>query len=540
MFRSPTLSFNLALFLFSLTLCLATPSPSLQNYTIVAPVGTSDHNNKHLICTPARWTDIAVFFLGNYVAHAATVKTLPGEATLSIFLAMIFALLFPVSGMARGVAAIRQHAMTRSHPLDRALRAGALCMVVRIDKSKTQNEDSEKGLRKNTHHHSSEQPGTGDNIELANVAPASLTESASNNPKQKDPTARDVEILFSPSGSAFFPATGMMSYRGRKVHGWISLPEGFALKMLPPGSVVKDFNNNQFSSPLAVKGWSRNIKSWLGKVKGITMRSWFRNTERDEDTCPIYCSKELSSSYSFTRSVFAVFQTIFAIATLYRTRGDQINRYGYAAFGLTVVPYAIMSVINLISIVLTPDYPAVYLVSSDTMEEARKQDGVFEGVVGKLIEVVTEEAQEAADPNGLGILRVLKRLGLNYQPAQTSSEYQISVYIGTIAIAIIGGISRFKSNHSTHAQRVWTMVWLVWGIMGSIVPQIVDDWLQLVVMRKQSVARRKQKVNIWQLMVIVYSFSLLFTVLIYSAPAIGGFVVVGQMLRSYGSCYRLY
>ena len=39
-----------------------------------------------------------------------------------------------------------------------------------------------------------------------------------------------------------------------------------------------------------------------------------------------------------------------------KPRGDQTERYGYAAFGL------VMSLFNLIGIVLTPDYSTVFMV----------------------------------------------------------------------------------------------------------------------------------------------------------------------------------
>ncbi len=81
---------------------LSMPSSSsatmhLQNITITVPIGTTNHSDPRLLCTPTKWTDIVVFFLGNYVAHAATVKSLPGEPMLSVLFAGSAALLFPTS-----------------------------------------------------------------------------------------------------------------------------------------------------------------------------------------------------------------------------------------------------------------------------------------------------------------------------------------------------------------------------------------------------------------------------------------------------------
>lgn len=50
-------------------------------------------------------------------------------------------------------------------------------------------------------------------------------------------------------------------------------------------------------------------------------------------------------------------QIVFGMSTLYRTKGNQIERYGYAAYGLTVTPYALMSILNLAGNLMRPDYP---------------------------------------------------------------------------------------------------------------------------------------------------------------------------------------
>ena len=57
----------------------------------------------------------------------------------------------------------------------------------------------------------------------------------------------------------------------------------------------------------------------------------------------------LSSSFNFFQPIVAVFQTVYAGITLYRTRGDQLDRFSFAAFELTVAPYLVMSVASLAS-----------------------------------------------------------------------------------------------------------------------------------------------------------------------------------------------
>ncbi len=121
----------------------------------------------------------------------------------------------------------------------------------------------------------------------------------------------------------------------RKVYGICQLPEGYALSIVPPEAQVDEHQCN-------------------GKVP---------------------CNIELSSSYNLPKVLTAIFQTLYASATLYRVRGDQIQRYGYAAFGLTVAPYLVMSIINLASTVLTPDYSSMYLIGSEAMDEAGRREG---------------------------------------------------------------------------------------------------------------------------------------------------------------------
>jgi hypothetical protein len=83
------------------------------------------------ICFPAKWSDIAIFFLGNYVAHAATVLSIPGQPTFQSFGNIVFALLFPVIAVRRGFNAIFSLAKFGATDLEAAAKAGVLCKVIR-------------------------------------------------------------------------------------------------------------------------------------------------------------------------------------------------------------------------------------------------------------------------------------------------------------------------------------------------------------------------------------------------------------------------
>ncbi|KAJ5832208.1 hypothetical protein N7474_000519 [Penicillium riverlandense] len=92
----------------------------------------------------------------------------------------------------------------------------------------------------------------------------------------------------------------------------------------------------------------------------------------------------LSSIYSLSTAVVAIVQIIYASATLYRSRGDQVAKYGYAAFGFTVLPYLIMSFVNLVGNLVTPRYSTLYLVRTEMMDEAVERGGYFEGTTARL------------------------------------------------------------------------------------------------------------------------------------------------------------
>jgi hypothetical protein len=93
------------------------------------------------------WFDFAAFFLANYVSYAATVKSERGEPLIPGLLALVLALVFPNSGIIRGLSAAIQCAVTSGSPLETASRAGALCTVVRSPGWKPQHGDLVRGVR---------------------------------------------------------------------------------------------------------------------------------------------------------------------------------------------------------------------------------------------------------------------------------------------------------------------------------------------------------------------------------------------------------
>ncbi|KAF8534892.1 hypothetical protein BDD12DRAFT_809002 [Trichophaea hybrida] len=80
----------------------------------------------------------------------------------------------------------------------------------------------------------------------------------------------------------------------------------------------------------------------------------------------------------------------------------KVNKYG--SYRLTVVPYGLMSLVNILSAIFSPSYPSVYMVDSSVMREARRRGGIFDGVVGELEEdeefETAEEEYAAVEERG--------------------------------------------------------------------------------------------------------------------------------------------
>ncbi|KAL1860785.1 hypothetical protein Plec18167_009196 [Paecilomyces lecythidis] len=344
-------------------------------------------------------------------------------------------------------------------------------------------------------------------------------------------------------------------------------------------------------------------------------------------------SENITASYSLSKALFAIIQAIYACITLYQSRGDQISRYGYASYGLTVLPYVIMSIINLISAMVNPVYPALYMVESEIMDEARARGGVFEGTIGRLeaeddskdlkrtltfsgsVEEEKEESNESRASSQFLNFRIPRfhdkdsaeseeeeiRLPISSEPMPepriSRSDYPwnfghvrlprrehfisvsschnfrrtsslstqldfdnprffraffhkvflistpifhmihsrkqwhesasslsliqcLGTLIGCLPIAVIGGLTHFNSGSSTIAQRTWIMAWLAFGIAMGLYSGTSQAGTTEKSIRAITVSRAV--VFIWHL--------------VWSAPAIGGFVVVSQMLGEDANC----
>jgi hypothetical protein len=228
----------------------------------------------------------------------------------------------------------------------------------------------------------------------------------------------------------------------------------------------------------------------------------------------------------------ALGQTLFAIATLYRTRGDQIAQFGYAAFGLTVTPYAFMSIINLVGNLMTPTYSTVFLVEPRAIQEA--PDIVQYSLSASPLELNRQKAVAEGSLPARPVGRLTGDFVAEWEISRNISRSKRYSFLKTaggslvlasaILIGIVGGLSYFQLGSSTVLQRVWSMLWLTYSCsVGSLIEELKGR------------LEPRTNLNFSSRNWLTYATALIF----YAVPAIGGFVVIGQMLLDYGVCIRI-
>ncbi|KAL2023481.1 hypothetical protein VTK56DRAFT_2477 [Thermocarpiscus australiensis] len=513
----------------------------------LADVNSVNHGNVNGQCTPGTPWSIFLFFASNYLAHCATVKMYPGSSAFDTLVATVVALFLPCSGIIRALFSIGRHGRFRRNrnPLERAAAAGALRMVVRNQRWEPCEGDHIRPLL-NSQGEMQVAGGPGEKapLEGSPQRPSPGAPLISGIIADEDPNDPVSEDSVSPRPASF---SYHASRDRQNFHGLALLPPGYSWREVPAEAKIS---------------WDQ--PAWEGHEE------WTRGTP------------DVSSNYNWIQPLVAIFQAANAALTLYRSRGDQIQRYGYAAFGLTVVPYLVMSIVNLVAHIATADYPTVYMVASAEMDEARRRGGVFDGVVGRLESDMEPRNADAPlyelkhrylDPaKPAGLVKVLERvsgsgayplsititvssisytreisklyvaawtpLALHSRPLTRARAGVLSVWrvlilpllLGGLSLAVVGALTRFNAGASTVAQRGWTMSWLVVGIVSG---WWVDQQAGLFAMIVELLGIGTHKVKF--LLVVMIPFFVVGLGLFF-VPAIGGFIVVAGMLREYGIC----
>ena len=327
--------------------------------------GTAVENpsNAKLYCEKTKARDVLWFFFTNYVLHALSVRSLPGENFFSSTVFKFCCLLVPYTGVRRGLCLISRASNLAADDLQAAARANALCFVVRRPDWR---------------------PLDGDTV-VGNALTEKSQEAST--PLQRDEKECKVgqehtdelrlyvkDLYLPPSPSSRFDRFtkwliethrfkdhepnrgGALDLDTVKLQGYCKLAPGYGLSYVP--SDVRVFPRQADPQP-----HSRLYR--------------FNPFDSTRET-------KIASTHDVPRILFSLVQTVSGGWAIYKARGSQIDRYGFAAFGLTVVPYMVVSIINFLGSLLTSEYETIYMVHSSTMDEMIARGGSADGAIGTL------------------------------------------------------------------------------------------------------------------------------------------------------------
>lgn len=351
------------------------PSDSANNGTAVA----ADGGDPKVHCEPSTWYDICWFIFANYILHALSVRSLPGENAYSSFVIRMGSLFIPFTGLRRGLSLITRANAATENDLQAAARARALCMVIRKPDWRPCAGDVIEGCELDVHEYVADNLVVNTGSKNCNADKKKADVSGSNNEKvdvreekrltiqvkdrYTDPLRHGVMELIikwlieTPHFRCCSPSASIVDHENVKIHGRCQLAEGYALSYVPGDMKVH-----------------------------ARIPSSHSNATTQTSAQP-----RLACALDFPRSLLSLSQTISGVFALYKARGSQIERYGFAAFGLTVIPYVVISIINLIGSLLSSEYETIFLVHSSIMDEMIAREGFSDGTVGSVCEAVEDE-----------------------------------------------------------------------------------------------------------------------------------------------------
>ena len=347
----------------------ARPASSFGNNTSVGAPGDGQ-----LYCEKTTWYDICWFFFTNYLLHALSVRSLPGENVYASTTFKLCCLLVPYTGVRRAMSLISRASSLTKDDLQAAARAGALCMVIRKPDWRPQNGQIVHGCQVKE---SAEEQ-----------APERALASLDEKDKEIDVSASEMSECRASAGGAI-ASRNELSLNIREPYE-PPKPSSFLDKISRVLVLTDRFNNDMPSSSpvdlenIKVHGLCKLVPGYGLSYISPNVKVYARHYAQlgNQDVKPT----RIASTHDIPRILFSLIQTVSGGYSLYKARGSQIDRYGFAAFGLTVLPYMIVSIMNFIASLLSAEYETVYMVHSTMMDEMVSRGGLVDGVVGSLQE----------------------------------------------------------------------------------------------------------------------------------------------------------
>ncbi len=378
------------------------PSPSGDTSTVLADQYSSTNGTQgssHVICRPTTWYDVCLFYFTNYIIHALSVRSLPGENIFSSTSFRFICLLIPFTGVRRGLSLVLRASNLAPNDLQAAARARALCMIVRSKDWRPQSGDVIDGC--------SVEPGETDvagerdaermdEIQFCHsssterdVPMAAIEKSGACATLSRRNNLKAIIRVKSPYNAIPDPtvAAKLAKYTVQTIHPQVNIQES----IIADGTIMKIHG----LCKLAPHYELCYVPSDMKVYPHLTLHDTTSSRPTDRDQVPLSQQTRLASSHAIPRIFFSLAQTISGVYQLYKVRGAQIRQYGFAAYGLTVIPYVIVSIINVLGSLLSNEYTSIYIVHSEIMDEMIGRGGMVDGIVGTI--AVPKENFEEAD-----------------------------------------------------------------------------------------------------------------------------------------------
>lgn len=310
-----------------------------------------------------------------------------------------------------------------------------------------------------------------------------------------------VVLIWKPRVTGFMTAPISLASVNASVHGFIRLPEGYDLTILPPDYPVQ---------PLEV-----------GPRPKLPQGSYYSNV--------------ISCDYNFVKIAASLAQIIAGGLTVYQASKAQFAAFGFTQSSLTVIPYVLMSLANLVANMTCPNYSTLYLVETDLLDEARQMGGVAHGAVGYVLEWSGERPHSAR--------RIFKK-----------ALYLIGIGLVALPFILIGLWTKFQPGpESTLEEKGWIWSWLITSILfgvpvGAMQKNTYTHSLKFMqdifsafahAVRGDGNLRFHEKVLVGAVAVAMATLILLVKLFIGTAlfvTPIGMFVTVGKQIMKVGIC----
>lgn len=378
-----------------------TPTPS-TNLTIILA-----DNDPHIYCERTTWYSVCWFLFSNYVLHALSVRSLPGENTYSTMAFKLCCLLIPYTGLRRGLCLISRASNFAGSDLQCAARANALCMVIRTADWRPRDGDTIGGCQINII------DSVPDDGSLSDIKHGSLfrigtcettksMKSAGSNKSINTTTSAEKKRLRRLDSTVAMNAWRYRNHLRIEVKDLYDRPpcqnmvekiarvlvETYRFATQNPTDAIVNQEN------LKIQGYCELAPGYALSYIPADMKIYPKYITQVTDSAshtPISTSRlgssvetRIASAHNVPRVIFSIGQTVSGGYALYKARGPQIERYGFAAFGLTVIPYLLISVVNFFGAMFTSEYETIFLVHSSVMDEMAERGGRLDGVVGTI------------------------------------------------------------------------------------------------------------------------------------------------------------